>query len=793
MIKNYLKTIWRNVKKNRVYSFINIIGLAIGMACCILIFLWVKDELSFDRFHENADRIYRVVFSTSPDGSPTNANGSFGVGPALKKDFPEVLETVRLRKMGQNVKRYVGFKDKKFYESGFFFAEPTIFTVFNFPLIKGNPATALNEPNSIVLTEETAKKYFGNEDPIGEVIEADPYNDGELMLFRVTGVAKNVPHNSHFHFDFLASYSSLKEDTETFSGFYQHFTYVLLTSSPAAESLKGKLLDFLHRHWREDPWYTLSLQPLLDIHLHSRLKSEIEPNGSILYVYIFTAVALFVLLIACINFMNLTTARAVKRAREVGIRKVVGARKNQLVRQFLGESLLLSLFSTLAAVLIIYFVLPQFNRLAGKGFTFSSLAAPSFVLGALAVALTVGFISGIYPAFFLSAFQPVKTLKSRTVSSPSSTVLSKGLVVFQFALSIGIIFATLVAHKQMNYIQSRNLGYDKEQILVMPLNKDLRQNYEAIRNKLLEYPGIENATTSSYVPTKGSYHVSFRFEGGEEDISQVLYLIDKEFVDTYGLKLLAGKNIHQTRSKNGTLELLVSELSANEAGYSSAEEAVGKSFTLEGDRGYIIGVVNDVKIYSLHRPQYPITYVITPIDKHNYLSLRVHSQNISDTIGYLQKIWQEMVPSYPLDYFFLDASFEQMHIADKKMSEIFSVFSLLAVFVACMGLFGLAAHTAEQKTKEIGVRKVLGASTTSIYLLLAREFLKWVALANIIALPLAYYFTHDWLQNFYFRTNPSIWTFIVSGLAALGIALLTISYQTLKAATANPAEALRYE
>jgi len=322
MFENYLKITLRNMKRYKGYSFLNLAGLAVGIACAVFILLWVKDELSYDRFHEKADRIYRVVSSTSDDGSPTNANGAFGVAPALKREFPEVIETVRIRKMEGGGKKYVGYKDKKYYEPRFFFSEPTIFSVFNFPLIKGDPATALVDPHSVVLTEETAKRYFGNEDPIGKTIEADPYNDGELMLFRITGIAENVPFNSHFHFDLLASYSSLRENTDEISGFYQHFTYLLLSSKSAAESLKGKLLDFLHRNWRKDPWFTLGLQPLLDIRLHSRLKSEIEPTGNILYVYIFMAIAIFVLIIACINFMNLTSARAVKRAKEVGIRKV---------------------------------------------------------------------------------------------------------------------------------------------------------------------------------------------------------------------------------------------------------------------------------------------------------------------------------------------------------------------------------------------------------------------------------------------------------------------------------------
>ncbi len=783
----------RNIRKHKGYTSINIIGLAVGIACTILILLWVREEWGYDRYHENADRIYRVVSSSSDDGRPTNANGSFAVGPALEKDFPEVIESVRLRKMGQRVRRYVGYKDKKFYESRFFFAEPALLTVFNFPLVAGDPSTALNDPDTIVLTEDMVKKYFGDEDPIGKIMEADPYNDGELMLFRVSGVAKNVPPNSHVHFDFLASYISQKDIPTDFSGFYQHFTYVLLNPNVSANSLELKLLDFLRRNWREDPWYTLSLQPLLDIHLRSNLKSEIEPNGNLLFVYLFTAIALFVLLIACINFTNLATARAVKRSKEIGIRKVVGAGKIQLVRQFLGESLLLSVFSGLTAVTIVLLVLPLYRSWTGKDIGLSPLLDPTFIAGTAITVLAVGFISGAYPAFYLSAFQPLHSLKYGILRSGSRTVFGKGLVVFQFALSIGIISATLVVHKQRDYIQSRNVGYDKKQIMVIPLNKDLRNNYESFREALREYPGVETMSTSSYVPTRGSYHLNLQFEGSEEYITQVVYLVDKEFVDTYGLELLAGKNIERPISDEGPWEYLVSEKTIQESGYSSPQEAIGKSVVLEEDRGFISGVVNDMNIYSLHRPPYAINYLITPIQNHNYLSIRLHPQNMQETIGHIQTIWQKTVPYYPLDYFFLDASFGRMHTSEKKMSEILSVFSLLAIFVACMGLFGLASCTTEQKNKEIGVRKILGASASSIYFLLSREFLKWVALANIIAWPAAYFTMQKWLQNFAFRTMIGWKIFLISGGAALVIALMTVSFQSIKATTANPVDSLRYE
>ncbi len=793
MLGNYFRVVLRNMKRHKGYNFINIAGLAVGMAAAILILLWVKDELGYDRFHANAGRIYRVVCSSNDDGTPSNANGPFGLGPALKRDFPEIAETVRLRKMGQGVKRYVGFRDKKFYESGFFFAEPSLFTVFDFLLAKGDSRTALEEPGSIVLTEEMVAKYFGAEDPLGKIIEADPYNDGNIMLFRVTGVVKNVPRNSHVHFDFLASYVSQEEDTNDLAGYYQHYTYVLLNDQSSAESLNGKFLDFLQRNWRKDPWYTISLQPLLDIHLHSRLRSEIEPTGNILYVYIFTAIAVLVLVIAGINFMNLTTARAVRRAKEVGIRKVVGAQKNQLVHQFLGESLLLSVFSEAAAIVLVIMIMPWFNRLTGKEFTLFSLSDPFFIVGAAAIALVVGFVSGIYPAFVLAAFQPMSSLKSGTTHSASGILLRKGLVVFQFALSIGIICSTLIVRQQLKYIQSLNLGYDKEQILVVPLNKDLRQNVEAFRNELLKDPGIENATTSSYVPTRGSAHLSFRFEGREQELTQAIYLIDEDFLDAYGIKLLAGNNVHRPLSREGTAEFMVSELTTRELGYATPEEAIGKSADLEGYRGRIVGVVNDINIYSLHRVPYAITYVMTPVGNHNYLSIRIRPRELPESLRAIRKAWLEMVPNYPLDYFFLDASFEEMHMSDKKMGEILSVFSILAVIVAGLGLFGLAAHTAEQRTKEIGVRKVLGASVSSIYALLSREFLLSVVLANLVAWPAAYFVMHRWLANFAFRTTIGWELFLASAAAALAVSLMTVSIQSLKAAVTNPIDSLRYE
>lgn len=794
MLKNYIKIAWRNILQHKVFSLINIGGLAIGLSCCLLILMFIQDEFSYDRFHSKADRICRVVASTSEDRVPTNANGSFGYGPLLKEEFPEVLDSVRIRKMGQGVKRYLGYKEKKFYEEWFFFAEPSIFTVFDFPLIKGNPGTALSEPNTIVLTEEMAEKYFQSEDPLGKIIEADPYNTGEIMHFRVTGIAANVPRNSHLHFDFLASYQSQKDDTRTFAGFWQHYTYVLLDAPASAVVVTPGLYDFLERHFMQNPWYTIHLQPLLDIHLRSQLKSEVEPPGNINTIYIFSIIAVLVLVIACINFINLTTARSVKRAREVGLRKAYGAERGQLTRQFLSESMVLSVLAMAAAVGLTRLLLPVFNHLADKNISMGYFLDPLILFILASLPVFVGFSAGIYPAFCLSSFKPVNSLKSASGPRSGRTILRKGMVIFQFALSTGMIIATLITLKQMDYIRTRNPGYDKEQVIAISLNKDIRSNYPALRRELLSSPCIENTSTSSYVPTRGSGHLSFRFENRPELLTQVVYCIDREFVDTYGLKIVAGKPIKKEISRTGNTEYLISERTVIEANYGSPREALGKEVVfINRYKGFVSGVVRDINIYSLHREPYAIIYMLTPIAQHNYLSIRLASGQIASGLEHISRVWQKLVPDYPLSYFFIDESFERMHRSDQRMGEVFTVFSVLAILVACLGLFALAAYTIEQKTREIGIRKALGAGVSSIYLLMSRDFIKWVALANIIAWPAAYWAMNRWLQNFVYRVHVVIDIFLLSGGIALVLALVTVSFQSIKAARANPIDSLRYE
>ena len=797
MIKNYLKIAFRNIKKHKAYSFINISGLAIGMACCLLIVLHIQDELSYDAFHVNADRIFRVVTSTSGDGVPTNATGTFGTGPALKEDFPEVVDFVRLRRMGQGTRIYIGHKDRKYYEERFFFADPGIFTVFNFPLIQGDAEKALSEPNSIVITEDMAEKYFGREDPMGQTLEADPYNSEEMMVFQVTGIAKNVPGNSHFHFDFLASYVNQKEDLTQFSGLYPHYTYVLLQDASQAAGLESQLPDFIRRHYGENFWYSNQLQPIRKIRLYSHLRSEIEPTGNIASVTIFSLVAVIVLAIACINYINLSTALSLKRAKEVGLRNVVGARRKQLIEQFLGESLLVSLLSGLLALFLAALFLPLFNAIADKGVTLDFLTGVTPLASLMGIVAVVGIVSGSYVAFVLSGLTPFQIFKSGSYTSAWKTKLREGMVISQFFLATIMIIAALTAHKQMRFIQTHNTGYNRDEILVIPLNREARAGYAALRSELLMYPTIRNTATSSYVPTRGSLHESVSFEGRDQNLTPVLYFIDKEFIDTYGIQIVHGSDFTQTMSHQSNAEFLVSAQTVTEAGYSGPEEALGKQvqwMSRSGEySGTITGVINDMNLHSFHRAAYPMILLVTPIEQHDYMSVRLDASQYGKALTTIQSVWKRLVPNYPLDYSFLDASFEALHRADERLNDIFQVFGLTAVVVACLGLFGLAVFTAEQKTKEIGIRKVLGASAFNIYFMLSKDFIKWVITANIVAWPVAYYSMHKWLQSFAFRTRIGWEIFLLSASFALIISLFTISFQSIKAARANPVDSLRYE
>jgi putative ABC transport system permease protein len=801
MFRNYVKLTIRHLLKYRTYSFINIAGLAIGLTCCILILLYVRDELRYDRFHENAERIYRLTLSTNNDDQPTNANTSFNQGPALAAEFPEVESIVRFRKMGWGEKRVFARGDNRFYEDRFFFADPNVFQVFSFPFFSGNPETALAEPFSIVITEGMSQKYFGEKNALGETIALDPYNDGDFTDYKITGVLKNIPHYSHIKFDFLASFSSQKDLDEMQGrrgwGLESAFTYVLLKPGASAASIQSKLLAFVEKHVGKDHWYTLHLRPLTDIRLHSKLRAELEPNGDIAYVYIFSAIAVFILLIACINFMNLATAQSAQRSKEVGLRKVVGAFRAQLVKQFLIESICLSLLALLLAFILIEASLPVLNSIVGKQISIDYAADLPFVALMVGLALMTGIIAGSYPAIFLSATRPINSLTGKTSGGKkAAVVLRKGLVIFQFAISVALVVCTVVVYYQMQYIRAKNLGFDREAIVIAPLNDEIRNRYRSAKQALLQNPNLLAMTFTEQVPAKAGNGAGYTVEGIEPEGHTRLF-VDHDFVKTYGIGVAAGRDFDERIATDESGAFLVNEAFVNWAAWPSPQEAVGRSIVMNhgGQKypGKIVGVVKDFNLFSFREFTGPVVMNIMPMGKLNFISFRIAPSGVPETLGHLRKVWSEFAPDYPFDYYFLDDDFERLHQSDQQLGQVFQAFAWLAIGIACLGLFGLAAFTAERRTKEIGVRKVLGATVTNVITLLSKDFVRLVIYANIIAWPLAWYAMSKWLQSFAFRIEIEWWVFAIAGGLALLIAVLTVSTQAIRAALTNPVEALRYE
>jgi len=799
MFKNYFKLTLRHLLKYRTYSFINIAGLAVGMTCCILILLYVRDELRYDHFHERADRIYRLTLSTEKDGQPTNANTSFGQGPALAAEFPEVEAVVRFRKMGWGEKRVFARNDNRFYEERFFYADKNVFEVFSFPFLRGNPQTALAEPFSIVITEAMSQKYFGYDNPLGETIALDPYNDGVFTDFKITGVVKNVSHYSHIKFDFLASFESQKDIMEGRRGWglESAFTYVLFKSGARAKSVQAKLPAFLEKHVGKDHWYSLHLQPLTEIRLHSKLRAELEPNGDITYVYLFSAIAAFILLIACINFMNLATAQSAQRTKEVGMRKVVGAVRSELIKQFLIESVCLSFLALAVAFILIEVSLPLLNRIVGKSIEIDYANNLPFVAMMLGLALLTGVVAGSYPAFFLSASRPIESLMGKTSGGrKAAVILRKGLVIFQFAISVILVVCTTVVYYQMQYVRNKNLGFDREVIVVAPLNDQIRNSYRSARHALLQHSNLLAMTATEQVPAKAGNGAGYTVEGLEPE-GQTRFFVDHDFLKTYGVGLAAGRDFDEQFPADATGAFMVNEAFVRMAQWKSAAEALGRSVTMshagQAYPGKIVGVVKDFNIFSFRETVWPLVINIMPMDKLNFISFRIAPQSVTETLEHIGSVWSKFAPSYPLDYYFLDDDFARLHQADQQLGRVFQAFAWLAIGIACLGLFGLAAFTAERRTKEIGVRKVLGATVTNVVTLLSKDFIKLVIYANLLAWPLAWFAMNKWLQSFAFRVEIQWWVFALAGGLALLIALLTVSTQAIKAALANPVESLRYE
>jgi putative ABC transport system permease protein len=803
MFKNYLKTALRNLKKNAVYSSINVAGLAVGMACCILIMLYVLREISFDKFHRQADRIFRVRYELNlNDILYQEASIPFPAAETFIRDFPEVVHAVRFYKNGDFPLIEIG--DRKFTEERFFFADPAVFEVFDFPLLKGDPGTALREPNSVVISEAMAQKYFGEADPLGQTLRYQ-----KQFGLKVTGVAKNIPGNAHFKFDFLTPLEFQLSLWESQTGPHGRekqwiwtgsWTYLLLSGPEAAKSLAAKLPDFVNKYFpdRIKGGVRLALQPLSDIHLHSRLDAEIEPNSHITYIYIFSVIAFLILVIACINFVNLSTAQSGNRAKEVGVRKVVGAAKPQLVGQMLGETVVTGLLAMLLAIGLVELLLPMFNRLTERELGIELLQNWTGIILILSLALLVGLLSGLYPAFFLSRFNPVNIFKRTVGVSAGNERFRKALVVTQFAISIILIAGIGVVYRQLRFIQQKELGFNKEQVLFVKARPEVNAKFETFRNELLKDPGILGVAGTSNVLGQGVFAYRFVPEGGSPDKPAMLplLLVDYDFLETAGIKIKQGRGISRTSPPDQAEAFLLNEKAAEALGWK--DNAIGKKMQLFapgtneiGKSGYVVGVIQDYHFESLHHEIKPL--VLTYAGWHAYYAVKIGAGNFAERLATLESTWKTFSPDWPLEYFFLDRKLEQLYGSEQKLVQVINAFTIIAVILACLGLFGLSAFAAERRTKEIGIRKVLGASVAGIVSLLSSDFMKLVLMANVIAWPVAWYALHKWLQGFAYRIDVEAWIFPLAGAVTLGIALLTVSFQAIKAAVANPVESLRYE
>jgi len=804
MFKNYFKIALRNLKKNPGYSVINIAGLAIGLACCVLILLYVQDELTFDLFHQKADRIYRLVTTQkSPEQGERHFPSVMGpVAPALLAEFPEVIKTVRMRER-QGMGRFtVRYGENRFYEGDYLVAESSFFEIFDFKLLQGDPKTALASPFSIVITEAAAKKYFGEENPLGKTLAVERYGD-----FKVTGLLQDAPRDSHLDFSMLLSFATIdanprwKQYTDSWES-DSFITYVLLREKIDVSAFNAKLTALAQKHFNAEQRNAvqLSLQPLHDVHFYST-HMEFDRNsrkGEITYIYIFSAIALFVLLIACINYMNLATARSMKRAREIGMRKVVGARQAQLIGQFLGESILLSCLGLFFAVVGVELALPAFNAFADKNLALDFFSNGWLVVSLFLLVFGVGIVSGSYPAFYLSQLRPSLVFKGAIKSGGSVSQLRRGLVVAQFALSIIMIVSTIVAYRQINYIRTKNLGFNAEQLVVVDINSgNARRNFVSIKNEMMKIPSVKNVSVSSRVPGewKNLTQIDVVPEGAATASTHSMYFIgvDAEFLSTFEMNLAAGRNLSNEMGTD-TSAVIINEAAARLLGWNSP---LGMELRVPANnyRARVAGVVKDFHFQSLHEKIAPLVlgHWNNPIREIDYFTARVAISNLAATVAALQKVHEQFDQVTPFEYNFLDERLNDFYQADLRVGKIFGASAALAIFIACLGLLGLAAFIAEQRTKEIGVRKVLGASAGNIVYLLSKDFTKLVLIATIIASPLAYWALQRWLQNFAYHISLGPGTFLLAGLGALLIALFTISFQALRAALTNPVEALRYE
>lgn len=820
MLKNYIKIAFRNLIKRKVYTFINILGLAIGVACCLLISMYVLNELQYDRFNEHADRIFRIQqTSISPSQEKTAATSPFKTGPMLKAEYPHLIDnTVRFFDMQQATHTMLDReKENSFRESNFYFADSTFFDVFSGKLIQGNPDEVLAEPLSLVMTEERAQTYFGDENPIGKTLS---FNGRRSMSLEVTGIMESWPEQSHMAIDMLASFSSVDvlyrsaPDYDESWWWNPVWTYVKLDEAEMADDLEAQLPAFADKYYHpnrpEGERVELDLQPVTDIHLYSSLENEMNSNGSIFYVYLFSAVAVLILVIACVNFMNLATARSAERAREVGMRKVLGADRSQLFKQFMGESLLLSLLAVILAVLLVYLVLPYFNSFIEKELPFNLFENP-FLFGGLVMLIPfVGFSAGIYPSLFLSGFRPIAILKGEAIKGKRGVMMRKGLVVFQFSLSVILIIGTILLYLQLRHMQNKDLGFRQEQIVLLPMDQNLiAWEFEQFKAEALRSSAVQSVAAVSKILGSEENHQWKMYPANTPqgaNRSMPALHVTYDFVDTYDIEILAGRTFSREFPTDKEQAILINREMLQVLDLENPEDALGEPFYYEASEQEriplsVVGVVDNFNYTSLKKEIGPLIIRLADgtrpiLQTMSYAAVRIAPESMTEGLNYLEEIWSEINYIDPFEYSFQDRELQKVYTTEMTMGRMTGAFSLLSIFVACLGLFGLASFTASKRTKEIGIRKTLGASIGNIMLLLSGDYLKLILFANLISWPVAYLLINNWIQNFPYRISLG-WNLLLvfAGTMILSaiICIATVSYQSLKAALINPVDSIRQE
>jgi putative ABC transport system permease protein len=802
MIKNYFRIALRNLRKNKAFSFINILGLAIGLACFMMIAVFVYDELSYDKYPADASNIYRVQLSVTGNGDiVVYPLVDVAVGEGIKNAFPEVTASTRI----SSVQDFVKYNDKQFKEDHLAFADSNFLQMFSIPLIEGNASNALVQPNSVVISKSFAKKYFGNEDALGKSLIIGTRN----AVFKITGVIDKVPDNSHFHFDAFLSLSTFHITHGTWSNL-GYYTYLLLNKNTNPKKLEAKFPELVAKYvvpeiqhdmgvslaeaQKSVNTFRFSLEPLTDIHLYSNTKSELEPNGDIQYVYIFSALAIFILLLACVNFTNLSTARAVKRAREVGIRKVMGSIKNQLIFQFLSESVLFAFFAMLIAYILIFTLLPYFNQVADKTISFDFFLSYKSILVMFIVSFIVGVLAGIYPAFFLSSFNTIQVLKGSSLQGSQRKPLRSSLIVFQFFVSTALIIATIIVYQQLHYMQNKKLGYDKDQVLFLPDATLLAGNQTTFEQQVLQDSRVVSASISRSVPggqiMDGTEIYPKNGTSNGTEIHATIYHVDYDYLRTLGIRILQGRNFSKDFGTDSS-GIVINEAAVRDLGWSN-NNAVGKTIVRSGQQEFkVIGVVADFNYASVKQAIAPMMMMLG--NNFGGLIIKIKTTDVKGFLTDIKKRWDAFNPAGPLEYNFLDENFAALYASEQRTQQIFSAFAILAVIIASLGLFGLSAFVMEQRTKEIGIRKVLGASIKNVLFLVSKEFLLLVGIAFVISVPVTWIAMQKWLEEFAYRITISVWVFATAGIAVILIALMTISFQAIKAAIANPVKSLRTE